>query len=237
MKYNNTKKIGNKMGIRVHKILGYALLDVKTKKHQFADSRFTKEFVKSADYGFEEKTQEKFIEFLKPKDHFEAKMVRHYLENNKKWYAFDFIHYALECGSKKVVLFMEPTSKDWRRHDDIIDYYQENCQPKTKVKRLSSIYPYIARYTDLRTGKTFNNNDPEHYAAHFIAQYIGGFKWSLTEVEEKLKELDLKSLEEFKEKIVNSVPESIRLFCQFLNVFNDPMTVHYLKPILYTYWS
>lgn len=232
------------MGIRVKKILGYALLDVKTKDYSFADDRFTEEFSKGS---WRDYSKDNFIHFLQekydPSNEFsEEKLLAYFLgrydeeSSNAPWDVNKFVHYDFEYGSKKTVIFLEPNSCDWYRSDDIIDYYQENCQPKIKIKKLNGIFPYCGIYTNLKSGQRIAKDNGKTLV-DIIQMYINTKITPPDVIEELIKKLGFKDFEEYKENIVPYVSDSIRLFCEFLNVFKDPKTINYLKPVLYTYWS
>lgn len=166
--------------------------------------------------------------------------------------AADFIlfnHYDLDKkNSIGTVIFTDLTSKDWSRYDDIIDYIEANgCESKVKlitdeVGQSCGIYPYMS-YANRKTGK-----DNKFYPVE---------RWTLTSAFLKTRTVNNPSLKhinspeeytsfeeagvtnliEWQRDIVPKPPGIIKYFCEFMNVFKNPLTVYRLKPMVYTYWS
>jgi hypothetical protein len=51
-----------------------------------------------------------------------------------------------------------------------------------------------------------------------------------------LEDTGFKDWEDVKNNLTPMVPLSIRIFCSTFNVFKNPMDVHNLIPMIYTYW-
>jgi hypothetical protein len=223
---------GEFMGIRIHKKIGYGLVDVKTKKYNIVDTRFnmkdgyfSKDVYDQEEYNFDE--FRKHIDNILKKDNSISMLLGQLPKKNLNFY--DVITHNAEYGLSKVVLF-QPFYKDWSRYDNIIDY-MEVTESIPTVKPLNRcIYPFES-YINLNTGLPYieiNNNklychdilrDAKFYGSSFI------------------KEIGFSNIKELKNNIVPIVPEIIKEYCKWLKVFNDDSTILTLKPLVYTYWS
>jgi len=223
------------MGNRIHKVLGYGFEDVEYRK----DSRFNESFWLFLDNDDDDDLLEKLkeensrkIENLKENDFgFEMKMFSYEVENKKKLKIGDFVKfsgYASEM-KKSPFVFIDPFG-NWSRYDDTIDYY--DCEktkhgPKDVVKLIKNdngekgcIYPYLS-YVNKKTGEPINCCPSERYSDY--DQYYSE-KYKLT-------------LDEWKNNVVPAIPYSIRLFCEVMKVFKNPLTIYDSHAMIYTYWS
>jgi hypothetical protein len=83
----------------------------------------------------------------------------------------------------------------------------------------SGIYPYL-NFVNKRTGKKVNCYPVE--------------RWDLDNIK-KANKYGL-TLEEWRNDVVPDIPYVIRLFCQAVNTFKNPLTVYDLDAMIYNYW-
>lgn len=224
------------MGIRISKVLGYGITDYIGD----ADPRFNIGWAKDL---YIDRRQE-FIDFLIAKkaeriDTYEISFTKKPIEELKHWCPVDWIAespFAAETDNKKRPLVFSP-HKDWARYDNTIDYYESKRRKDGGIKDYTQalgktyIYPY-ARYVDIRTGKTPGEKD---LAFEVIRMYNSPY-WKKTE-DSWVKDIIGLSKEEFELYVWPDVPNDIKLFAEFLNIFKNPLDIHCLRPMIYTYWS
>lgn len=242
------------MGIRIHKMLGYGLNDVKydTKNWKIIDSRFAE--TGYFGMGCENYTDEGFDEYLNSvieasTDEFhKLSIVQHGRKEARAktgQYSYkDSINHCVihepEFGLDNVVLFIPPYfGKDWRRYDDIIDYYEPSHHEVdggigTGITLLNhSIWPFES-YVDCRTmpPKCLNNL---HW--HLFVDSRNSEKYGVKFAENLLKEMHFESVDEMYSMIRPIIPEELVALLKYLNVFEKEEYIHQLKPMLYWYWA
>lgn len=246
------------MGIRIHKCIGYALLNVKYKKYNIIDDRFNEPNILNDYELLEEKmnidsysnwlteqiTEENRIDisFCNPKmwwekcDEKEKRKKKNHFENSVFWDS--------EFGDGNVLLIMDPNSPDWERYDDIIDYIEECELSRNNVKKLShGIYPHIIGYYDKKHDKIYDNGEiilRKLFAfIHEIENYskrTKKYKELIPHINDILYSIDFDDIEDFKENVIPKTPKSIEMLCKYLNLFKDEKTIELLRPIVYSYW-
>ncbi len=214
------------MGVRVHKILGYGLVDVKTEDGEIVDDRFNIDFIDK--FNTEEFSIESYISFLTSLENDYECQIEINTVKNKKWHIYDSIQHDSEYGLPEVFCIIPVGFSDWRRYDDTIDYYEETINKKQKNHFQVipfGIFPWQGFYADVRRKKIFKGIEQEIASA--LKRNLQKNK------EESIKRIGIFSVDD----IQPVVPKSIFYLCEFLNVFNIEDTVWTLKPMLYTYWS
>lgn len=231
------------MGNRIHKVLGYGFTDVKPSK----DKRFSRDFWKAYNDGTDalpkmieinEKNFSDTADDSNAVDYFSIREFKARTEGVgwykdekpvKHLYFSDCVKmsgYFDEMKSSPVV-FVHPFEK-WSRYDDLIDYYACGIAKKSEdyVELItdekgnkSGIYPYL-NFVNKKTGKKVNCYPVE--------------RWDLDNME-RANKYGL-TLEEWKNDVVPDVPYIIRLFCQAINAFKNPLTVYDLNAMIYNYW-
>ena len=230
------------MGIRIHKVLGYGLDDVKYDKEKWKidDHRIN---TKAAFIGGDDKeddyskyTSEGYIEWLKEnatgKFHFDIALNL----KSRQDQIHDCIHYDPEYGESNVLVFRPLSCPDWSRYDDSIDYAQsaylseQVCGNSVGLIN-EGLYPWIGEYMDKRTGETLdkkimwwirskNDNADDIHHLDALAECFG-----------------FKDHKEALENVRPTIPEPIIDLCRYLNIFNDEKYIRQLRPMIYTYWS
>jgi hypothetical protein len=160
------------MGIRVHKVLGYGLTDLKFKKTKssikMVDERIDWEKYEERFYSYNEENFENLISWMENnKDSLQILLDNEYIgcklaidisseigmvksfKNGKAKASFlsDCIIHNSEYGLPNVMVLVAPSNyKEWFRYDDIIDWEEETFKNdgRGRVIKLnnSGIYPY-----------------------------------------------------------------------------------------------
>jgi hypothetical protein len=232
------------MGIRVNKVLGYGITDIKLDKNEnIIDERTNQDILYGIDNYF---YIEDFIDYVKEQDNNKISKTLlisniNSLKGNEKIEdnLFNLITYDYEYGSDKTLLITPISCLHWSRRDDTIDYHEETVlynQRTSIVELKNGIFPWTGSYISRKTGERFTNtgNVPKYSIAH---------QFMITEPEkdelrlEYAKSLNYKSIDEAEDDIGIFIPDEVRLFCEFTKLFTDNKYINYLKPLLYVYWS
>lgn len=241
------------MGIRISKVLGYGLTDIKTtgKYNEILDDpRINmKGYYGNNDYGKEEKfTDAGFDKYLDahkehPDDiHNDLAVLRHLrdMERDGGRASADSISrrmiYDSEFGMPNVMVFQPPVfGNDWSRYDDIIDYYDPQQQAEaggcgigfTMINR--ALYPFES-FCDYR------ENPPVVLKGNDWHYYIDA-KNSERMVEYALKELKFETEEEMHQMIHPMIPKELIALLKYCKVFAKDEYIYQLRPMIYWYWS
>ena len=245
------------MGIRIHKMMGYGLTDVKTRGFRFHDGRFNRKGILRVDWedrevlwtlaGYADWLDEKKAtlgedEYSEAWDcSWERNAVRQIMAGASKqlqlWECF--IH-QIEYGMSEVVCCIPLQCRNsWYRYDDSLDYHEETYArsgQKNWVKVLKDgFYPYNGLYWDARDGRVIK---PDH--ACFLrrtanaAREKGGFENELDAIS---KACGFESFSDASEHMVPVVPPGLRFLLEYCKVFTDPSVVFQLRPMIYVYWG
>lgn len=241
------------MGIRVHKVLGYGLTDVKTRKYKIADGRINRESV-LLDYDSKAKLDD-YIAWLQVKYATDTEKMSHFNmdmwlfkerqdEDWNGWHdktgAFDprsLIHHGIEYMLKNVLLVRPLSCKDWQRHDDPIDWIEETMRYRDEKDGLvnwykvltDGIFPYSGSYMNARTGDRVKNGVELH-------RFLSWKDWPGS-IDETAKACGFVDEEDARANLVPMVPNEIRDLCEWGKLFTDDTVWRQLRPMIYTYWS
>lgn len=252
------------MGIRIRKILGYGWDDFEgfDKDPRIKDNWKDKNYNhNSFTYkGFLEYCEKRLGEIREkyPKEedrmfideYFSLLWISRGFKNNESSYKeldddaihYDSISYDEEFGYDNVIVFTIPWQKDWYRYDDIIDYYQwhkKSIGPHVKVIN-RPIYPYDF-YINSKTGNRVKFEYRDTYS--FLNDLIKKEKDEKRKLDLKLglekvcKEAGFDGTEDASKHFVPGIAEDVRLIIDYFQIFKNPLVVHTLKPMIYTYWA
>jgi hypothetical protein len=230
-----------KMGSRIHKVMGYAITDLKVANYKIIDKRINLEkFQQFQESSF---TKNDILNFIKNKNEYKNVKYDVHLGNfenkddhlNTPIQSYDVIKFQPEFGLKNVLLITFPWHKDWNRYDDIIDYHEENggCLPKIK-NVWGGIYPYNGgNWINLKNKKIYTHND---FDPCFVHSYLFSNKGNNLKPY-MIKEFATADKKELKNMLNPVPPPVLKAFVEFMGIFNDLDTYYELRPIIYTYWS
>lgn len=239
------------MGIRVNKMLGYGLTDVKTVNDGIVDERFDPEGWFFANHETRIKTwnTEGFLAFWEEqaeKTEFSdlafsrtnlSEIAKKEKENphsyNHTKFSGAFIHDG-EYGLPNVALLipLDQIGAEWYRHDDAIDYAEEteNHDQKNRFVELPwGIYPWNASFSQ-PDGKRWTGEK-----ASLVREFMR--TKSIFPKDLIAKELGFETIEEAKKGILPFVPEQVRMLCLYAKMFKDLLTIFQLKPMFYVFWG
>ncbi len=242
------------MGIRIHKILGYGLTNVKhtgTSSCQIADPRFNPNGYMGVDYEEREErwTMEGYKIFLQNKyeemkDSNEFGSFNYLMEKEciKSEYLHRSITYDAEFGLSNVFC-LTPASQinQWYRYDDMLDYV-ENVYLKPKigncnyVKRIKeNLYPWDCLWCDSRIGEQLPFEKALAYRRlKSLSTKENPYYHQKDKLAIQLGFEDHKQCDRFFKPMV---PPVISMLCDYCKIFTNPAIIRQLQPLLYVYWS
>lgn len=247
------------MGIRIHKALGYGLSDVKVEKYRITDDRF---FDQSAfmieigynqiDGGYYESAEsiyslDGYIKYVKSRSKIDYRWIIPMKSiGDYRWsLSRNFIHES-ESELNNVFIVVPPFEKQWYRFDDIIDYVEEDrgtLGDKLKILQ-QGIWPFSSMHQDKRDleGKALDMRSSCFWWRMFNSILDGDVQQEealtiSTLLEYLSKEMGFKSFHDAKDNMIPWIPDRIRYFCEYTNLFNSNETINELRPMLFTYWS
>jgi hypothetical protein len=223
------------MGIRIHKTIGYAIIDLDGPDDNRLSKNIQKlmDYLDYTDYGNVNRFKSYLLKLPLSNEFydFERNLAIKSLDNKFNFY--DHIIYNGEMGLKNVLLFIPFDCEHWKRYDNIIDYYEEiNNNMTTYIKEIKcGIYPYNSSYVDKLTGKPFNEKNS---IVHTIVANP-----DIYDKTTKIKDFPegINTIQDVLDRATPEIPITIVWLCKFLNIFKDEKTINEMKPIIYTYWS
>lgn len=233
------------MGIRIRKMLGYALTDVVE-----GDTRVN---WKSPLLTYEpELTLEVFLGWKillrsesPPEDLAAAvkTLSEGWIYKSAERELAACVQHDSEYGLPNVLLVRPVEWKDWYRYDDTIDYVEaDDCEPHVKLLT-SGIYPYNNRWMDARTSELLPWNDVAHLVRlkndhqpglpHPTDERIA----SLNDLFARTKPAVFTTWDEITRYLVPAPPKEVVDLAHFGELFTSPDVVQQLRPVVYTLWS
>jgi len=254
------------MGIRIHKVLGYALTDVAEDDPRLAVGR--RDFDGDGPDGrpgrLSALTVNDLVEWAEAdldKDGPDRRarlslLMMRSICRPDTWKGrgaarlADHVHWGWRETTPGVLLFVPPPlAGSWARTNDDIDYYEEMLSPRWEggspgdsVRDIpDGIHPFTRRRVDRRTGRVLRFQDDDLCGFHL--------EWMLGEsraavlagngdaAADFLGEIGFASHREFLDNVAPEVPGDLRMMLRFLGVFRDESTALSLRPVLWTYWA
>lgn len=235
------------MGIRVHKVLGYGLTDVRTDDstgHRITDERINPD---SSALSYDAPPISEYREWLEDRSKagdietdIELSMLRDPEPNERRLDLDDAVIHQGEFGLPNVLVVSPPTFRQWSRFDDTMDWIEESylrnpTEPQAnRVETLRhGIYPFIG-YMDSRTGEKLDDVI---------------FSWIRATNPEASRPFDGDELDRLAQaagfddngdawaNVAPIVPNDVKNIAQFLMLFTDDSALLQLRPVLYTCWS
>lgn len=253
------------MGIRVHKMIGYGLVDIKVDGYTCIDPRINMQgIITNWEDPFE--SAQSYFDYLqsieaaeKHKPARERKFLAHLdmsilrtaskvsEERLRLYDPKSAVVWKPEYGMASVLCIRPVASLDWLRYDEMIDWCEETeFSPGGKSQRnwmkflQGGIFPFNGRYMDSRDGSSL----PMDAALEYVRMTHYADQWGVTDSELRdqardllVKRLPFDSLEECEAHFAPYVPQEIRSLCEWGNAFTDPNVVFQLRPMMYVYWE
>lgn len=236
------------MGIRVHKVIGYGLKE--TTPDMFYDQgAFMMEYSRNQLDTHNESaeniyTKEGFITYLR--NHIKVPFLHIRRLETVRWNFYDFFKYDHENDNSPLVI-IPPGNKDWHRYNNSIDHVEETyCydQKNRLIELQQGIYPYSSLHQN-QFGKQLDprvscawwreqNNilDQDKYPMkQEHIQHIISIQHGLSKL------LGFKDYFDAKDNIAPWVPDIVRAFCNYTNLFVDTDTITKLRPMMWVYWA
>jgi len=242
------------MGIRINKVLGYALTDVRadTNKWEITDPRFNKDGY-TTDWEDSKFTIEGFKEHLIAKikeigeddlDRFNYRLTLRGLEAKEGDMFryplrgfYECVTYDMEFGSPNVIVF-SPISchKEWKRYDNAIDYYDpansdDGAITESVIKLNRPLWPWDT-YTNIKL------DPPEtlkYEQQHFISILQQGFVDG--DEDEYVQKMGFDNVADMEKHVIPTIPPEVVEMIKYLKIFKDEKTIYELRPVIYGYWS
>ena len=238
------------MGIRVHKVLGYGFRrvnfngDPRFNDHALSNWNLARHELLMGDKVKERLSNYFMSKGLEQEAPWEFQMEVEQLKELKTLDATDVMRYnPMLIGAKPAIgplVFTIPYMK-WSRYNDTIDYYestQDTLDARDRVRIITDcegapagIYPFDAGYVHRRTGERKLTGTTARW---MLLKTLRGLS---TQALKPDNEFGVQTLIEFQRHLVPEVPTFIRAFCDCFQIFKQPHTVNYLRPMLFTYWS
>lgn len=240
------------MGLRVNKVLGWGLTNIKTNQDkEIVDSRINKDGYLFRDGEYDEKTwtfkgfkkfwQDNFIDGL------ELSLFKEFLEYEEINFTKS-VFYNSEFGLPEVLLITISQkyrdSDKWHRWDEIIDFQEEtfnhNQNSRYQIYPFG-IFPWEGSFCDSEGQRWVDQNGKpfSSIAREFVKTKINK-NLDMSQVEAAqtywAKMLGFDSIEEADRNIVPILPEEIIMKCKYLQLFNNNKTIYQLRPMLYVFW-
>jgi hypothetical protein len=223
------------MGIRIHKVMGYGLTDIKLHNGKVIDERFNQYMV---GWDVIDRSLTRFTNFIQDPGLVKILARQFSLVSNMKtlnymiedYSAQGYAHKSLKnidhCVDfhYKTLIFMPPESvKEWYRYDNPIDYYEctghKSFRSNVRQLGISGLYPsYGYRPKPWKQSKIPCFNE-------------------LSESEYQVFLRDPRYSKHIEEDWCVNIPVVIRLMAAYLGLFKRPETIFELKPMIHTYWS
>jgi hypothetical protein len=250
------------MGIRLHKVLGYGLVDVKPDKHDIlGDSRFNPDGYFGIDQELadeEDFTQELYLQYLKNQkelfdkqcdnsedsldSQFESAMdlaidsqfFYRLNESGKKWSIHDCFAYQSEYGMPNVMCVVPPCfCEAHNRYADDIDFYEERIKNPKEINYYNVLKHGIYPYEGFYFDKNTGKDLHCDISGYFYVKESG----RLDRAETLAKSFGFNSGKHLEESVKPVIPDPIKAICKFAKIFKDDKTILDLIPILYVYWA
>lgn len=241
------------MGLKINKVLGYGLLDVKSNGYNVDDDRFLFQSMPEHLYSIDEReflnwfmqNQEECISVLASFNRTKEDTVcngfalrwmnRDIKDGFKKPEHHTPLTYDGDYGLPNVMVFNAMEYKDWIRRDDTIDYYESGCSPQNNAYVLPNscgIYPHLGMYPKCGVSIPADVSMTYPISPSLYNQLTGEWDNKQSPLAEG------KMLEHFLNDYRPDIPDSIILMAYRYGFLNDwKRTLCELRPMIYIYWN
>lgn len=239
------------MGIRVHKSIGYGLVDIQYDEESFGliDPRIDLEIFKERyEWGHDPEIRSIYQGWLRQNSCDGINLDLWYLNDPAPGRGHrnlqDCVIWNAEFGLGNVLLLQPLACKDWNRNDDAIDYVEETySRPQGQTDHFETfsqgIHPWTASYMDIRTGEEIKWEKIMHWMrlSNAVAAEPQKFSNSVADLDTFADLAGFENHEDAALHCAPMVPDVIRDFLNFTGLFKDEDTWKQLRPLVYTYWG
>lgn len=232
------------MGTRIHKVIGYGLEKITGYDDPIFNPLGAFGSIRELDDFYMESEEIYTLEGFKAfsKNYYPSTNYITCGLKDKDWNFWGLFHYDLEFSEITPFVIVSPGYKDWFRFDNIIDYVEENrgIDGNRLEKLQQGIWPFDYMHQNEK-GERLNSD----YSCAWWRSYnnvLDGYilqeriQWEISYQDRLSKKLGFSSFHDAKDKITPYVPDIIRAFCDYTNLFNEKETVNLLRPMIYVYW-
>lgn len=234
------------MGIRIHKMCGWALTDLvgegEDARVDWGSPVFSYDLTSAQHL-------ERYLEFLDSKDDgggVAGSILDRAIVRDKRRAAQPdpdmqaaFQWGTADGGSTDVLCIRPLTCEDWYRYDDILDWLEaDDMNPVARVLE-HGIFPWSGSYMDSTTGQRL-----PHEVMDWVRLWTNIAPADRPTVRKAVKsELDElagtfgMTHDEAEFRVAPLVPEDIRNLCEYAEVFTNPDVWLQLRPVIYTWWA
>jgi hypothetical protein len=232
------------MSVRIHKLLGYGLTDIKLEDGVVFDPRLNPDCVIFEDDSEVDETHSpnQYFEWLtaseKPSD-----FDRYFFTNprpagSKERSTEDYFVF-LPRGDMATLVIQPMAMDKWKRSFDDIDYITETyLVEKSQADRVDilpdNIHPFT-KYVDVRTGQDVDS----WYLGMYKREQSRAFGQTpdLLQLDEYAQRLGFIDHDEALLYLAPKVPFDVRNLADFLGIFRHENSYLDLRPMLFTYWA
>lgn len=252
------------MGIRLHKVLGYGLIDVKPDKYNILDDpRFNPNGYFGIDQELADEqdfTQEKYIEYLKEQKSifekacesdsdddakdclFESSMdlaidqafFNRLNQSGETWHINECFAYQSEYGLPNVMCIVPPCYS--KAHNRYADDI-DYYEERIKNPKEINYFNVLKHGIYPYEGFYFDKNTGKDIHADIRGYFFIKESGRLERAEELAKSYGFDSAEHLEASVKPVIPDPIKAICKFAKIFKDDKTIFDLIPILYVYWA
>ena len=248
------------MGIRIHKVIGYGLNDVKTEgkyNEILIDPRINpKGYFGDREEAEYEYTNDGFLEYAKelvakgkeedPLN--DLGIMVHLLEKQKEEDSSKYGKHALynrliydgEFGEPNVMVFQPPIfGYEWSRYDDMIDYYEEAHYSNSEDGGIINGYTMLDRSLYPYEGWCDHREMPPKLLTGEAWEWFRDSKNYAAQVytDMALAELGFETVEEMYANVHPKIPKELVALLKYCKVFTKDEYIYQLRPMIYWYWG
>lgn len=242
------------MGLRIHKVMGWALTDVRYDRAAwaFTDERINLESpLLGCRLG--SGAIDAYARWLRARDGDDAvgasftmcATLQDARSRNRTIPLDRVVVHEPETGSPKVLVVTPPWAHDWCRWDDPIDYQVETSRrrpgvgPRVQVLRYAP-FPFDGLYMDADSGERFEpaQNGSVFAQCRAAVREHGLDGTSVAELDAIARTLlAIPTWQEACRRVVPAVPDDVAALVEWGHLFTDPAVVRQMRPVIYTYWA
>lgn len=243
------------MGIRVHVMMGYGLVDIQTNDEgNITDPRINPNGYLMVDAEKQEQfTIEEFTHHIREKiDQYRCTdFVLYTACAEERLEVYECIRHDAEFGLPNVLCIIPPAHTSWIRYDDILDYtlaslgvfpvpIDNPCEPWVKVSHFP-FYPHLGWDDSLTEEPVIGKKDgiirecAQRVWTRPSSNLYGDENAVICSEWQDI--LECVTTGEVFKRYVPSIPGTIKEMVKYTKLFIDDRIVYQLRPLVYCYWG